>query len=333
MIKTLSKSIVPEKLRKFLVDKPQLYKTSKNIQIFVIRQTHDYTLFRTEETRELNVATLPRSMNDMTPVVKVVMLASKQKAPETRMYLNLLRTPAIDNNVTLSKEQKECELKDNLCQECPRCLLFGAVSTEKGREERWNIKHRIEYSSAYSLEPYEQVYEILTFNAVDSVTQSTGQALGYTENVQPLVNFPSIITLNSVTEEELIAYLKTLMACKSYGAETRLKGDAVNHIVGLVGSHDEIITPLEFNLELSDQAEQSNFVERTIDVIKGYKEYSAFNKDVQYLDKAETEIFLSDVSELSYDKDFLERIYKQSLSISKELESYSGKKESKKKGA
>jgi hypothetical protein len=48
------KQLIPQKLEKFFVDSPRLFKTSKNLQILVLRQTQDFTIFRTEETRELS---------------------------------------------------------------------------------------------------------------------------------------------------------------------------------------------------------------------------------------------------------------------------------------
>ncbi len=324
--------LVPKNLTKFFVESPRLFTTSKNIQILVLRQTQDFTIFRTEETRELNLVTLPKSALDKTPTAKVVMLASKQKAPENRLYHNLLRTAAEEVGYKLDDDLRQCELKDNLCQKCPRCILFGSVSVEKGGQERWNIKHRIEYSSAYSVEPYEEIYEILTFNAVDSVTQSTGQALGYTENIQPLTTLPSIVTLNSVTLEEFIAYLKTLMACKSYGAETRVKGDMVNHIVGIVGSYDEIITPLEYNLELSAvKLGEVDPLEKTADILEKYKKFSAFSNDVVLLSRKELSSFIERVAEFQYSKPFIEKIYQDAVSLGKNLSEYGPKPKAKRK--
>mgnify|MGYP000604336093 CR=1 FL=1 len=69
-----------------------LYRSAKTIQILLMRETHDYTIFRTEETRELNAVALPVSVEDPTETLKVAFLASKQKAPESRAYITLFRT-------------------------------------------------------------------------------------------------------------------------------------------------------------------------------------------------------------------------------------------------
>lgn len=293
-------------LSPYLLEKIPLLRNARTIQMLVIRQTHDYSIFRTEETRELNTVTIPRSIKDPEPVVKVVFLASKQKAPENRMYSNLFRTYAQDLGIELEGEVSSCRLKDKLCRKCPRCVLFGAVVTEEGRsEQRWNIKHRIEYSSAYSVEPYEDVAEIITFNAVDPATQSTGRALGYTENIEPIVNFPSVVTLNSITEEEFIWYIKTLLATKSYGAETRVKGDVVNEIIGIIAGYEEIITSLELNLELS--AIEGN-LEGLSDILKKYKQLAAFPDNVLVLSSEETKGLINAIRRFGPDEEFLKSL-------------------------
>ena len=300
-----------------------LLATAKTIQVLVMRQTHDYTIFRTEETRELNVATLPRSINDPEAVLKVVFLASKQKAPENRMYATLFKTYAEALGVSLDPEVKACRLKDHLCRKCPRCILFGAVVTEAGEgQERWNIKHRIEYSSAYSIEPYEDISELITFNAVDTATQSTGQALGYTENIRPIAHFPSVITLKSVTEEELIWYLKTLMATKSYGAETRVKGDVINTIVGIAGGFEELVTSLEFSLEMAARDWASDPVAAAHEILNKYREYAALPEQVRILSPKELDQLIKGVRELKPTKEFIESLRDNALQFAEQARQY-----------
>lgn len=309
-------------LEKAFVDEIGLHRTSKNIQVILLRQTHDYSIFRTEETRELNVVTLPNHVKDDTSVMRVAMLASKQKAPENRHYLRLVRT--LMNGDRLNESQEGCALKDNLCQQCPRCVLFGAVSTETGREGRFNIKHRISYSTAYSIEPYDEISELTTFNAVDSVSQSTGQALGYTENVSPLANFPSVVTLNSVTKREFIMYLKTVLSCKSYGAETRVKGDVANHIVGIVGGMEEIVTPLDMLLVASVDRDEylANPVESTYDVLEDFSEHAVFKDQLTVLAPEKIEELVDAVTNLETGSEFASELYGEAESFAEKLKDY-----------
>lgn len=309
-------------LEKFFVDEIELHRTSKNIQLVLLRQTHDYSIFRTEETRELNIVTLPNSAEDNTSVMKVAMLASKQKAPENRHYLRLVRTLAGEDG--LNDAQKKCALKDYLCQQCPRCVLFGSVSTAGGREGRFNIKHRVSYSTAYSMETYDEISELTTFNAVDSINQSTGQALGYTENVAPLANFISVVNLNSVTKREFIMYLKTLLSCKSYGAETRVKGDVVNNIVGIVGGLEEIVTPLDVLLSASVDRDEylSDPVSKTYEILQKFSEYAVFKDQLTLLSSEEVSELIDEVSNFETDSEFASELYKEAKTFAKKLEAY-----------
>ncbi len=211
-------------------------------------------LYRAEDGRnaELNSVNTPLSEADRgTTAKRVAFLGSKQKAAESREMEYLLRsaTAATGKEIPSGKNGEGCYLKDNLCLRCPRCGLYGATALS----QEANIKHRIEYSTAFSLLPFDQISEEITFNAVSELDQTTGQALGSRNVVKPASLFPSIVTLKGVTQEELVLTVKTLLACKSYGAESRIGGDCRNTFFGVIAGWEEMITPLELTLELYDQ--------------------------------------------------------------------------------
>ena len=237
-------------LKPFTVEKPQPLIGAKTVQILLMREILDYTVLRTEDTRELNAVATPLSLNNGDDtIMRVAFLATKQKAAESRQLEQLLRTGMSEADLSVT----ECYLKDKLCLECPRCTLFGATSTESGRADRANIKHRIEYSTAFSLLPFEDIESSTTFNAINDLNQTTGQALGSRYAVVPATVFPSIVSLRSATLTEVILTIKTLLASKSYGAESRIGGDVRNSVFGIIGGWEEVITPLELTLELYDQ--------------------------------------------------------------------------------
>ena len=237
-------------LQPFTVEKAQPLIGAKTVQILLMREILDYTVLRTEDTRELNTVATPLSLNNGDETtMRVAFLATKQKAAESRQLEQLLRTGTSEAGISGT----ECYLKDKLCLECPRCTLFGATSTESGRADRANIKHRIEYSTAFSLLPFEDIESSTTFNAINDLNQTTGQALGSRYAVVPATVFPSIVSLRSTTLTEVILSIKTLLASKSYGAESRIGGDVRNSVFGIIGGWEEVITPLELTLELYDQ--------------------------------------------------------------------------------
>lgn len=306
-------------LKEYFLPEPPLLRTPKTIQILLVRQTHDYTIFRTEETREINTVVIPKSINDSTQTTRVIFLASKQKAPESRFFASISKeyySKALEGKIpTEDGPLMQCELKDALCKSCPRCALFGAVNTDSG--DRWNIKHRIEYSSAFSLEPYQLVTESMTFNAVNESTQSTERALNSTENIEPVVSFPSIVTLNSATKEEFVLVLKTLLGCKSYGAEGRTKGDVLNYITGVVFGNEELITSLEYCLELSAKKEIKDYVEMTQEILGRYRHYSSFPDALKILTKEETVALEEEIRKTDLSSSIITEAFRKSKDFSK----------------
>ena len=137
-------------LKSYVVAKPHPLLEAKTIQIVMMREILDYTVLRTEETRELNVVATPLSIEKSENERRVAFLGTKQKAAESRQLEQMLRTATREAGMA---NVKECYLKDRLCLECPRCGLHGGTNVESGSEKIGNIRHRIEYGTAFSLMP------------------------------------------------------------------------------------------------------------------------------------------------------------------------------------
>jgi len=297
-----------EKLTGYLVDRPKPLIGAETIQLLLIREILDYTVLRTEETRELNSANTPLSeINRSTLAKRVAFLGSKQKAAESRQMEYLLRSAAktVGKDIPSGRNGDGCYLKDNLCLSCPRCGLYGASALGEGA----NIKHRIEYSTAFSLLPFDQISEEITFNAVNEIDQKTGQALGSRNVVKPASLFPSIVTLKAVTREELVLAVKTLLACKSYGAESRTGGDCRNTLFGIVAAWEEIITPLELTLELHDQKDGPD--PAALNTLLGgkYKALAGNPDRVTVLAPAEVDALTKECAETPLERTFLDKAY------------------------
>lgn len=303
-----------ETLQDYTVAQPQPLIGAETIQIILLREILDYTVLRTEDTRELNTVTTPVSIGTPGDALRVSFLGSKQKAAESRMLEQILRTAT--RVATMAAD--ECYLKDYLCLQCPRCALFGATRTKSGNTG--SIKHRIEYSTAFSLMPWRDVGDAITFNAIDDMTQTTGQALGARYVVKPATIFPSIVTLRSVTKQELVLTLKTLLACKSYGAEARIGGDVRNTICGIACGWEEIITPLELTLELYDQPDQLGS-DNVRDILHRYKLLAGNRDQVTIVEPGDVDALVEEVSVMKLSEDFLKRAYEDArLFRSKQLE-------------
>jgi len=297
------------KLKDYILQAPRPLIGAETIQLILIREVLDYTVLRTEETRELNSANTPLSESDRNTVVKrVAFLGSKQKAAESRQMEYMLRSAAAKAGKSVPSGKNNdsgCFLKDNLCLQCPRCALYGgsALGTEA------NIKHRVEYSTAFSLLPFDQIAEEITFNAVNETDQTTGQALGSRNVVKPASLFPSIVTLKSITQSELVLIVKTLLACKSYGAESRTGGDCRNSIFAIAAGWEEIITPLELTLELYDKKDQLT-AESLRDLLKDkYKPLAGNPGRIVLLDRTEVDALVKECADTELDLGFLDAAY------------------------
>lgn len=297
---------IMDTIQDYLVDHPKPLIGAETVQLILIREILDYTVLRTEEDRQLNTVVTPLSIEKQESTRRVAFLATKQKASESREMEHLLRTA----RKQIGLDVTECYLKDNLCMRCPRCGLYGATSTESGQAARANIKHRIEYSTAFSLLPFEEISSSTTFNAISDNDITTGQALGSRHAVIPATLFPSVITLKNVTKNELILTIKTLLSCKSYGAESRIGGDVRNSIARVVVGWEEVITSLELALELFDKQESIN--PESIEALVKEKYISiAGNPDkIQVLPSNKIEELVNECATTKLDKEFLETSYK-----------------------
>jgi len=298
-----------ETLNEYLLPAPRPLIGAETIQLILLREVLDYTVLRTEDTRELNSVITPLSESSRHTVAKrVAFLGSKQKAAESRQMEYILRSAAAKAGKTVPSGKTNdtgCFLKDNLCLQCPRCALYGASAL--GAEA--NIKHRIEYSTAFSLLPFDQITEEFTFNAVSETTQTTGQALGSRNVVKPASLFPSIVTLKSITRSEMILVVKTLLACKSYGAESRTGGDCRNSIFAIAAGWEEIITPLELTLELYDQKEKLNSVSLNELLAGKYKSSAGSPGRVRLLTPDEIDSVVKECADTELDRQFLDDAY------------------------
>ena len=296
------------KLADYLIAQPEPLIGAKTIQVILVREVLDYAVFRTEDTRELNSVNTPLSEKDRGKVAKrVAFLGSKQKAAESRQMEYLLRSAAerAGKGIPSGKNAEGCFLKDNLCLSCPRCGLYGASALS----QEANIKHRIEYSTAFSLLPFDQISEEITFNAVNEVDQKTGQALGSRNVVKPASLFPSIVTLKAVTREELILAMKTLLACKSYGAESRIGGDCRNTLFGVTAGWEDIVTPLELTLELHDQKNGLDPSALKTLLEAKYRALAGNPDRVVVLGPTDVDALIRECAETPLDRGFLDKAY------------------------
>jgi hypothetical protein len=130
--------------------------------------------------------------------------------------------------------------------------------------------------------------------------------------VVPAAVFPSVVTLRSVSVRELILAIKTLLACKSYGAESRIGGDMRNSVFGIVGGWEEAITPLEFTLELYDKAAgktQGISGEAVEEIATRYTHLMGNPDRAKVLKPAEVDAVVKEAADTKLNGEFLRAVY------------------------
>jgi hypothetical protein len=111
-----------------------------------------------------------------------------------------------------------------------------------------------------------------------------------------------------VTLNEVILTIKTLLACKSYGAESRIGGDMRNSIFGIVGGWEEVVTPLELTLELYDQ--RANLSGDTVKtVVEKYKPLTGNTDKVMVFAPDDVDSIVKEAADKPLDNEFLETAY------------------------
>jgi CRISPR type I-D-associated protein Csc2 len=190
---------------------------------------------------------------------KVEFMSTKQKAVERRQHMAMLRSAGYG----------DCIIPNKLCLRCINCALFGGVRAEGGRAERYNLKSRILYSSAYSLQDAREITDTKTHNAVNEVTQSTGQALIEVEYVLPGAIFPSVTVIRDPTWYDFMSYLKVIQSATRFGARTAMGGEVENSLVAAVFSKEFVATPLEFEGYVEEHLKKDGYPYSEVQQVSG----------------------------------------------------------------
>jgi len=147
-------------------------------------------------------------------VEKVVFSGSKRRGVDRRTI------HAIRNQMVRRKngDKDEGQLFDcyipELCSECPTCWLYGSVGTvgEAAKRKEYNIKSRVLYASAVSVEPSEIAVAVHNRNAPNELDHRTGEAGIHSEElIKANVHFPTITVLDRVVDWEIGAFAHALL--------------------------------------------------------------------------------------------------------------------------
>lgn len=96
--------------------------------------------------------------------------------------------------------QPDCALKDDLCLNCPSCLLFGGTGETSSSKVQYNILSRVLGETFISTETVEGIQNY-TQNAVGEKDLMTGQALMTILTVPKETVFKGVVTVKDPTKE------------------------------------------------------------------------------------------------------------------------------------
>jgi len=213
----------------------------KWIQVIVLYEVQDYSIFRTESGEELNTEEL---IVDGEKIAFPVLLGRKLKAVQRRTGHAIIRS--VRDEYACKFETAEGGVT-GLCRKCPECFLRGAAG---GRGEEYNIQSRVFYSAYYAIEPERLITDLFTRNAIDDLVKVTGAALTSNQVIKPQAHIPAIFSLYSVTERELIYFLKTVQRARRVGARVTEGGLIKPISVAITGYRYELLSPLELSLHV-----------------------------------------------------------------------------------
>ncbi|HHV78331.1 MAG TPA: type I-D CRISPR-associated protein Cas7/Csc2 [Firmicutes bacterium] len=132
-------------------------------------------------------------------VEKVVFSGSKRRGVDRRT-VHTLRNQFLALNPF-------CYIPE-LCRRCPTCWLFGGTAMGEG----YNIKSRVLYASALSVEPADIAVAVHNRNAPNELDHTTGEAGIHSEElIKANVHFPTITVLDRVVDWEIGAFAHALL--------------------------------------------------------------------------------------------------------------------------
>ncbi len=115
--------------------------------------------------------------------------------------------------------QSNCALKDDLCLNCPSCLLFGGTGETSSSKVSYNILSRVLGETFISTEEVKGV-ENYTQNAVGEKDLMTGQALMTILTVPKETVFRGVVTIKDPTKEMASIIVDNLKRLTRIGARS-----------------------------------------------------------------------------------------------------------------
>lgn len=208
----------------------EIHNTRQNrfTHLVVLREVTSSARFTTDgETANTTMIRTGDPEEQTIPITAVDMFYRKQPGAERRRAKELQRDLLAHVNACASDHMKPNEMN----QSSVESVLFGSAAASDGVSQR----SRVYYNSAYSIRSADMALSQNTQNAAgnkDRNKSSEGQGTWTHDFVQPHTLFPSVITLDSATPQEVMFTLAVIDQTTRYGAATTRGGCVNNHILG-----------------------------------------------------------------------------------------------------
>ncbi len=178
--------------------------------------------------------------------------------------------------------QPDCALKDDLCLQCPSCLLFGGTGETSSSKMPYNILSRVLGETLISTNTVASVQNY-TQNAVGEKDLMTGQALMTILTVPKETVFKGVVTIKDPTKEMASVIVDNLKRLTRIGARSVEWGRVETTIVDYKLSDREDISVYNLLQNQTQQTVQNNLSNFISDLPAVETAYTILNTQISEL--------------------------------------------------
>ncbi|MCF6148678.1 MAG: type I-D CRISPR-associated protein Cas7/Csc2 [Candidatus Kuenenia sp.] len=178
--------------------------------------------------------------------------------------------------------QPDCALKDDLCLQCPSCLLFGGTGETSSKKMQYNILSRVLGETFISTNTVENIQNY-TQNAVGEKDLMTGQALMTILTVPKETVFKGVVTIKDPTKEMVSVIADNLKRLTRIGARSVEWGRVETNIVDYKLSDREDISVYNLLQNQTQQPTQNNLSGFISDLPAVNTAYTTLNNQIPEL--------------------------------------------------
>jgi CRISPR-associated protein Csc2 len=162
-------------------------------------------------------------------VTRVVDLFYRKQPGAERRTAKSIQRDLLDDVDTCADDRMH---PNDMQQNSVESVLFGSAAGNESISQR----SRVYYNSAYSIRAADAALQQNTQNASGDQTRvdaEEGQGTWTPDFVKPGTLFPSVVTLDSATPEEVLFTLATIARTARYGASESRGGNVRNHFLDI----------------------------------------------------------------------------------------------------